>query len=197
MDFCGPRGNALAYFVTCIGGWSGARRLFSGLAASIASGTLLGCAALPKTESTDQLRVGDVDIVTKSAERQFIIFKTVKGQQRFCMTPPPDAVQTFSEDVSVSVGRESIGESGGEGAGILGGRGQAVLVLRELFFRVCEYALNYDLDEETARALYQKAMRLVEKVGVSSAQGEGPVSSSLSVPAYESPQPGGDSGSDK
>lgn len=132
------------------------------LAVAAACGAAAGCVATPRPVAAVQFQVGGVDVASKDAESQMILFQTPDDVEKFCLAPPPDAVPTTQEGVSLFEGGVGIGENAGEGAAILGGRGQAALIAREVLYRTCELSLNYHLDKDEAVALYQRTLALVE-----------------------------------
>ncbi len=149
-----------------------------------------GCATVPGPVTPVPFKVGGLDIVSKSAEMQMIVFQTPDDVEKLCLAPAPDAVPTTANSFSVGARGESIGESGGASADVLGGRGQAVLVIRELLYRTCEFSLNYRLDGAAALALYRETLDRIERIAPAlSSAGTAPL---VSVPTLGSGQNGDD-----
>lgn len=147
---------------------------------------LTACAGFPAVQSAETIQVGGLEIVSKSAEHQYVVFKTPDDVEKFCLAPPPDAVATYAEGISLGDAGIGVGESAGEGAGILGGRGQAALIVREVLYRTCEISLNYHLEKDEALELYRHTLRAVEAVAKAHlGPGSAPYDAALDLPEDE------------
>jgi hypothetical protein len=130
---------------------------------------------------TEQFTVGGLDLIAKSPEKQLVVFATPDDTDIFCLAPPPDAVATRTEGLSLGRLAGSIGESDSVGAAVLGGRGQAALITRELLYRTCELSVNYRLTKEESLDLYHRTLHTIEKVAVNASIGSAPLSASVPV----------------
>lgn len=139
-------------------------------AATMGLALACGCASSPAARTAapharaEQFQIGGLDVVTKSAETQMIVFQTPDDVEKLCMAPTPDAVPTRSRQLSLGVGGETLGGGAESGADALGGRGPASLVVREVLYRTCEFALNYRLDKDEALALYRETLDRLERM---------------------------------
>ncbi len=86
-----------------------------------------------------------------------------------CAMPPPDAAFAQQEEGDVSISLISLGgnkDAGGEQESSsedeLAGRTPAVLITRELFFRLCEFSRNYQLNKAEAMKLYRETLTAVK-----------------------------------
>ncbi len=90
------------------------------------------------------------------------------------MAPQPDAVLTGGGGINISVpssaGSVSAGDKTDYGSLATGGRSPAVLIVRELLYRACEFSTNYDLDKDEAKAFYLKHLDALS--GIISSQTE-------------------------
>lgn len=144
------------------------------------------CAGFPAAQSAETIQVGGLEIASTSAEHQYLVFKTPDDVEKFCLAPPPDAVATYAEGISLGDAGIGVGESAGEGAGILGGRGQAALIVREVLYRTCEISLNYHLEKDEALELYRHTLRAVEAVAKAHlGPGSAPYDAALDLPGDE------------
>lgn len=86
-----------------------------------------------------------------------------------CTQPSPDAAFDQSETADISISLISVGESDAAGeeensAEVeMAGRTPAVLMTRELFYRACEFSMNYKLSKEEALSLYTKTLDTVNR----------------------------------
>lgn len=131
---------------------------------------LTGCASPPDSLlSVQTMQVGGLEVISRNPEVELVIFKTPDDQERFCLGPPPDSVTTFGEGGGLSVGQfagdggasEGISLGQGEGALALGGRGEAILITRELMYRACEVALNINAQPDVALQIYRETLQAV------------------------------------
>ena len=128
---------------------------FSGLALVLAH----GCAANPFDDAVSVSSVEGVELVTRNPELDVIMLRNPNANFQFCMSPETDAVPTQSVGFALNyAGQGSASETNGDGAVSLGGRSGEVLMLREIFYRTCEFSLNHDLSEADALALFERAL---------------------------------------
>lgn len=129
-----------------------------------------GCALSSSNSFLDlgTTKVGGVDVLSRNSEVELVVFKTPDDTERFCLSPPPDAVSTFGEGVGFS-GTEAVGSEGAsigssDGALSLGGRGEDILIVRELMYRACEVAMNVNADEDLTVTLYRETLKAVTDI---------------------------------
>jgi hypothetical protein len=87
----------------------------AGSSALLAVG-LAGCAGLAGDLETELTRLDGVHVLGQSPERQLLVARDPSQAERSCLAPPPDAVQTSREGLSLDLRGESIGEEAGKGA---------------------------------------------------------------------------------
>lgn len=148
---------------------------------------LTGCAGLPSDPTPVQMKAGDVDVISTSAERQIMAFHAPNDAERFCLAPPPDVVGTLSGGLSAAVGTESVSESMAEGADSLGGRSSEVLLAREIFYRTCEFTLNHKLSKQEALDLYRTTLDVISDLDGTKLSGSGSPAGSGTPPSVNPP----------
>ncbi|WP_440056882.1 hypothetical protein ACSLBF_18545 (plasmid) [Pseudoalteromonas sp. T1lg65] len=111
--------------------------------------------------------VGQLEVASKNAEQQIIVFQREAAKEKYCMSPAPDAVATRSEGFSVAIPKTGLGEADNIGADILGGRNPTTLISRALLYRTCELSLNLQLSKEEALALYRDTLGAITKIAAS------------------------------
>ena len=90
---------------------------------------------------------------------------------KFCMEPAPDTAysQDESEGFSLSFlnfgGKDSEEDTEGSEDLPLAGRTGYLLLARELNYRICEMAINFNLSKEEYMELYKANLKVIEKVG--------------------------------
>jgi hypothetical protein len=125
-------------------------------------------------EPTPQItKAEDRTIVSNTASLSHVIIYNQKNSEYSCTHPAPDAAFNQAEagdiDISlVSVGgggdSDSTGESDNSEETELAGRTPAVLITRELFYRLCEFSKNQNLTKDEAKDLYNKTLSAVAGV---------------------------------
>ncbi len=132
-----------------------------------------GCALTPDAlMQTKVINVGGLEVVSRNSEVELMVFKTPDDLERFCLAPPPDAVSTFGESIGLSGSEKTLGSgssegvsfSDGEGALSLGGRGETVLIIRELMYRACELSLNINANPKLALQIYRETLYAIESI---------------------------------
>ncbi len=138
------------------------------IAISLLSLTLAGCGNLyePKPQIT-LLKDDAVVSSTASISNTFILDR--KTPFVTCSQGQPDAAFNQGEEGDVSFSLINFGGGSDSGAEAekseeteMVGRTPAVLLTRELFFRLCEFSRNYGLDKEEAKAFFQKTIDIVQ-----------------------------------
>ena len=143
---------------------------------------LTGCMSLPDIADPTTMKVGGLELVSKTAESEMIVFRTPDDKEKYCMAPPPDAVPTSGEGVSFGGGSSRIGEAANLGADILGGRSPATLITRELLYRTCEISLNYKLSKKEALSLFRDTLKSITKISATlNGAGTAPLEASTSI----------------
>jgi hypothetical protein len=90
-----------------------------------------------------------------------------------CTLPQPDASFNQSEEGDINVSLLAVGGGKDASKGVeaeksgeteMAGRTPAVLIARELFFRLCEFSRNNELNKDDAMTLYKKTLDAVKEV---------------------------------
>ena len=122
---------------------------------------LTNCTTLERPKPTGHL-IKDQTFVQQTAGQSFIRMTDKNGTAiHTCTMPQPDATfsVTTEEGLGLSIGSEeaTVGSSEAE----MVGRTPTVLMSRELFFRTCEFAVNYNLSKKEATDLFNKTLDTV------------------------------------
>lgn len=120
-----------------------------------------GCATLDNVQDTHDLDPS-LKAYSYTDDLQNTFIKKTKHGVRMCSQPDPDAAQSISDGIDVEAGvgkQENVGLNNSAVGSSLGGRNPEVLILRELMYRACELASNYDVDYKEARALYTEFLK--------------------------------------
>lgn len=143
--------------------------LFSALAATVFLG---GCAGVSEPEPQfNDLKAETILSHTAALSNTFI--HDPQSKKIICTQPQPDAAFNQSEEGSVSISLISIGGgsesdsdrvSEGTTEGELAGRTPAILMARELFYRLCEFSRNQSLSKAEALKLYTQTLGTVKEV---------------------------------
>jgi len=135
----------------------------------ISSLVLNGCSTI-QTPKPQINKIGeDITTVTATAETTATTFKQKNSLKQMCAAPSPDATFNSSDSDSLSIAlvnnsknsSDGLGNSMAEGGNEMNGRSPAVLITRELFYRLCETYTNFNLTKEEALPLFQKVLDLV------------------------------------
>ncbi|MGB0959173.1 MAG: hypothetical protein ACPGVK_02890 [Halocynthiibacter sp.] len=112
-------------------------------------------------------RSGLATIQTRPGIKASLI-KNPGSQELYCAPREADFAETeksgFSLGASNKVSGESVAGESGQGALSLGGRDPAVLILRELTYRACEFNANYNANPAQAKKVYDDFLALAEKM---------------------------------
>ena len=122
---------------------------------------LTNCTTLERPKPTGHL-IKDQTFVQQTAGQSFIRMTDKNGTAiHTCTMPQPDATfsATTEEGLGLAIGSEeaTMGSSEAE----MVGRTPTVLMSRELFFRTCEFAVNYNLSKKEATDLFNKTLDTV------------------------------------
>lgn len=119
---------------------------------------LAACQTNPFQPAVATARTNGLELTTRNPELDLTIAKPAGAGARFCLSPETDAVPESSAKLALAGQGESADLEGGAGTALLGGIDPAVLIVREMLYRTCEFTLNHDLSEADALALYQHAL---------------------------------------
>jgi len=122
---------------------------------------LTNCTTMERPKPTGHL-IKDQTFVQQTAGQSFIRMTDKTGTNvHTCTMPQPDAAfsATTEEGVGLSIGSEeaTMGSSEAE----MVGRTPTILMSRELFFRTCEFSVNYNLNKKEATDLFNKTLNTV------------------------------------
>ncbi len=137
------------------------KKIFSVLISLFAFTLLTNCTTLERPKPTGHL-IKDQTFVQQTAGQSFIRMTDKNGTAiHTCTMPQPDATfsATTEEGLGLAIGSEetTMGSSEAE----MVGRTPTVLMSRELFFRTCEFAVNYNLSKKEATDLFNKTLDTV------------------------------------
>lgn len=125
-----------------------------------------GCTVLtPKPVHTD-LTPGKA--ITGTAAISHTMVLEPEKKPYICQQPGPDA--TYDASGSEGFTFINIGDKGGESASEVNaeqemeGRTPGLMLARELFYRLCEFAYNQKLDQQQAVDLYRQNLSVIEKI---------------------------------
>jgi hypothetical protein len=147
------------------------RRVRPALLAAGALVLLGGCTAAyePVPTKTD---LGAGEALSHTASLSHTLVLDGRGHLVACTQPAPDAGFSQSAENEISISLVEVGtsttdadETAEESAEVeLAGRTPAVLITRELFFRLCEFARNQKLSNTQATQLYSQTLDAVKTV---------------------------------
>ncbi|MBT4082779.1 MAG: hypothetical protein HOE83_03270 [Alphaproteobacteria bacterium] len=138
------------------------------LTCTLASLLLAACSS-PFEPVSRTTEVTDLTTISSTASLTHILVADNKSPRIVCSQPPPDAAfnQAEAGDIAFSIsisGDDQSGESEDSEETEMSGRTPAVLMARELFYRLCEFSMNYKLDQKTAITLYTKTLDSITTV---------------------------------
>ncbi|MCB1647610.1 MAG: hypothetical protein KDI36_19265 [Pseudomonadales bacterium] len=158
----------------------------------MAAGMLAGCSHSRHYLQSDAPANGMV-LSTTSDDAQVTYIKTAASDLRYCTETNIDYAQTESSGLSTSFGvkgaSDSVGDQSADGVVSFGGRDPAVLIVRELMFRACEFNANMNADPRMALTVYAGTLDAIVKIAQSQ-QGTG----TLPVAAAQTPAVSGAAG---
>ena len=144
------------------------RKLGASAGVMVAALLLASCAKLysPTPIVTD---VKENTAISSTAGLSHVFVRNDGTRSITCSQPPPDAAfdQAESGSVGLSIsfgGNEKAGEEESSSELEMSGRTPAVLMSRELFYRACEFSMNFKLNKGEATTLYMKTLDSVTKV---------------------------------
>lgn len=108
------------------------------------------------------------DISTTSLDARLTFFSKKTDDERMCLAPPPDALLTYSNNLSLGLNAlkstDNIGDKSGVSSALLAGRAPLVLIFRELMYRACELSLNQKLSKEESIKVYKAFLEIAAKI---------------------------------
>jgi hypothetical protein len=117
------------------------------------------------------MEVNGLRIYNADSEHQTSFIKDHGSSERVCFSRGEDAVETQSSGISGDLGflntSEDMSETSSRGAVVLGGRNPAVLISREVFYRICELTINLNLSKDEAIKLFREGMDITTKLSIS------------------------------
>ncbi len=124
-----------------------------------------------------------VKTITYDSNLRTIVLVEKGKKIKFCSEPAPDSDESIQDGVSASIpsikGNDQVGVSEGTGVGSLGGRNPAVLITREVLFRLCEMGINNGANFKDQAALFIRSLELIESIS-NSKMSQGTMTKSLS-----------------
>ena len=144
------------------------KRLHVGVSALSGLLAASGCSQLYEPEA----QVSDITpqtVVSSTAGLTHVVVREEASPVLTCAMPPPDAAfdQGDAADFSISListGDDAGGEDDDTEEVEMAGRTPAVLITRELFYRACEFSMNFKLSKQEALDLYNKTLETVSAV---------------------------------
>lgn len=140
---------------------------------------LSGCGSFrtPEARSTIYDRDG-TDLVIDHQSGISHTFKAANDIERDCRSPSPDVVvgssKSFNESVPLRImGNEQASGSSQFDTATLGGRSPAVLIAREILYRGCELASNYQLSVDQVLLLFKDSLEKIVLITQVPAQSAG------------------------
>ena len=132
------------------------KKLYKILGSLIAIGVMTGCSGVERPVPRAH-EMGDQYYIPQTAGQSYIRMSDKKGTTMYtCTMPQPDATfsQSLQEGIGINIGSEEATEGSSEAE--MAGRTPTVLMVRELFFRTCEFTTNWQLSKAEAVALFTK-----------------------------------------
>lgn len=129
--------------------------------------TISGCASVASTPRPVHHDLSGIETLSTTASINSLIIKSDHSQKQFCAQPMADATFSDSEGNSISlvnVPGNQQGESMNDTSASdeMQGRAPAVLMARELFYRLCEFSLNHPGNFDTILPLYARTLDVIE-----------------------------------
>lgn len=130
-------------------------------------GAVTGCsdAYIPKPFLT---LLKDESAFSSAPSLQHTLILDRKTRYVTCTMPQPDATFSQAEEGDIMIalintgGNDSGGQEEESNESEMAGRSPAVLITRELFFRLCEFSRNYQLEKGEAMELYKTTLDAVK-----------------------------------
>jgi hypothetical protein len=119
------------------------------------------------------IQVNSAIAVTAGISQTFIRDKN--ANYLICTQSMPDAAYDQGDDANISyalidTSSDQISGQDDSNEVEMAGRTPTVLMAREMFFRACEFSVNYDLNKQEALTLYNQTLQTIGKVWATEAQ---------------------------
>lgn len=118
----------------------------------------------------------DISSLSYTADLRATHIIRKNGEYKVLMEPAPDAAFSYDEKANLNWALVSMGGNAreeydsGEADLPLTGRTSAVLIARELGYRISEISINTNADSKDTIKLYEKALSLIEKIAEAEAE---------------------------
>jgi len=129
-----------------------------------------GCARLNSIHRTTDI-ADDARVISVDAKQRFLVSRhtaSTSGQEairKFCAEPSPDVFSAFAASLSGSAKTEAfeaaLDAAFSENAATIGIRTQAIQLLRDGMYRICEGALNGQVDDDDFLDLHRRYQRIM------------------------------------
>lgn len=135
-------------------------------------------------------KVGNAEVITSTAD----LSSTLVNKNYVCLQPSADATFSASNSDGINIlnfGKNSDGvsDSNNQNGAEMTGRTPAVLLSRELMYRLCEIGNNHSLSKDEMIKLYAKNLELIKAISLSEAkQTTISISSGLTVESSDKSQ---------
>jgi len=137
---------------------------FKAISLLILTTIVSSCSSIERPTPTGH-DIKDRTLIPLTAGQSFIKMTKKSGSDFYtCTMPQPDA--TFSQSLEDTLGANLFSEEATEGSSEaeMAGRTPTVLMARELFFRTCEFSVNYQLSKEEAFNLFKETLTTVNSL---------------------------------
>lgn len=135
-----------------------------------------GCSAYEPKPTVTMLK--DEQVVTSTPSLRHVLVSHPDSGIVSCSEPHGDATFNQQDAIKLSLfgdiggAKDSSqgGDSTGSGEDEMDGRTPAIMLTRELMFRLCEFSRNNRLSKEEATELYTKNLAIIESMATTQAQ---------------------------
>ena len=132
---------------------------------------LAGCSGVTETYSNMQPFPSDGGILSEGSSASAMVVYDPEKSKKVCLGRGADSAFSTDDSGDIDLTLVSIGRSDSEESSIsastgeeeMDGRTPALLMTRELLYRTCEFAANYNLTKEEATKLFLSTIAIVSK----------------------------------